>query len=256
MIEAYAKFAEQLRTIPDGEVPIIVPVFNLVSYAKFMVDQLGSLGIENFIICDNGSTYQPMIDYLNEISKTHRVAFLGNNLGPRVYAESEMFLRAMPEYFVITDPDLVFNNELPKSFMKKMKRIIEMYNVSKAGFAIDIENTKDKFFDPYQVKRWESNYWAVPVNTYAEKDQLYVARIDTTFCMYRRDKVLEELSLGAVSVCNTTAIRIAGRYTCEHMGWWKEQPLSKEEEDYYNQSQTWASTYNEKVRLGYYDNSK
>jgi hypothetical protein len=35
------------------------------------------------------------------------------------------------------------------------------------------------------------------------------------------------------------------------MGWWKDQPLTQEELDYYHERQQWASTYNEKKRLGY-----
>jgi len=255
MIKAAAKFLEQLQTIPDGEVPIIVPVFNLVSYAKFMVDQLDSYGLENYIICDNDSTYPPMVEYLKELSKTRRVASLGSNIGPRAYAETPEFLAILPEYFIVTDPDLVFNDGLPKNFINKMKRIIDTYGVSKAGFAIDIDDTKEKFFDAAQVRRWEGTYWNNQIQTYEERDPVYAAPIDTTFCLHKKSKVISELSRSLRGITSTSSVRIAGRFTCEHMGWWKDQPLSKEEEDYYNSRQQWASTYNEKLRLGYIDNS-
>jgi len=251
MIKNAARFLEKLQTIPDGEVPIIVPVFNLVSYAKFMVDQLLEYGLENFIICDNNSTYPTMIEYLQELSKTHRVVFYDENLGPRVYAERPEFLAVMPDYFILTDPDLVFNYNLPKRFIDKMKRIIDTYNVSKVGFAIDIEETKDKFFDPMQVKRWEGSYWTNQIEIYPERDPIYAAPIDTTFCLYNKARILKELVGNKNGITSTTSIRVAGRFTCEHMGWWAEQPVTKEEEDYYNERQQWASTYNEKKRLGY-----
>ena len=251
MISEAAKLYKQLITIDQLEVPIIIPVFNLVTYAKFMVDQLNDLGLSNFIICDNASTYQPMIDYLDSISENERVVRFDQNFGPRVFTERPEFLSIMPEYFIITDPDLVFNYNLPKNFISKMKRIIDTYDVSKAGFAIDIEDTKDKFFDYHQVKRWEGHYWVNKIEMYPEKDTLYSAPIDTTFCLYKKDKLVKELVNNRNGITSTSSIRIAGRFTCEHMGWWKEQPLTKEEELYYNTSQVWASTYNEKKRLGY-----
>lgn len=256
MINAAAKVLDQLQTIPENEIPIIVPVFNLVSYTKFMVDQLDGLGLDNYIICDNDSTYPPMIDYLNELSKTRRVAFLGENIGPRAYAETPEFLSILPDYFIVTDPDLVFNDELPKNFMRKMKRVLDMYGISKVGFAIDIEKTKDKFFDAAQVKRWEGSYWLNEMKQYEERDSLYAAPIDTTFCLYRKDRVIEELSKSRNGITSTSAFRIGGRFTCEHMGWWRDQPLDVEEEEYYNSRQKWASTYNEKLRLGYIDNAR
>jgi len=251
MICEAAKLYQQLQTIPDDEVPIIVPVFNLVTYARFMVNQLKEYGLSNFIICDNASTYQPMIDYLDELSRTERVVRFDQNLGPRIFAERPEFLSVLPEYFIITDPDLIFNKKLPKNFIRKMKRIIDTYGVSKAGFAIDIEETKDKFFNANQVSIWEGNYWTSQIHIYEEIDSIYAAPIDTTFCLYKKSKFIEELKQNRTGLTGTSAMRIAGRFTCEHMGWWKDQPIPSDEMDFYNETQRWASTQNEKKRLGY-----
>lgn len=251
MICESAKLYQQLQTIPEDEVPIIVPVFNLVSYAKFMVEQLKERGLNNFIICDNNSTYQPMIDYLNELSKTDRVVMFDQNLGPRIFAERQEFLSVLPEYFILSDPDLIFNDDLPKNFISKMKRIIDTYNVSKAGFAIDIEKTKDKFFNHNQVQIWEGRYWSNHINLYPERDDIFFAPIDTTFCLYKKSVLIQELKKVNYETTLVPSVRIAGRFTCQHMGWWKDQPVPQDEMDFYNQTQTWASTYNEKKRLGY-----
>jgi len=251
MIKHSAKLYKALQTIDSSEVPIIVPVFNLVTYTKFMVEQLEKFGLNNFIICDNNSTYPPMIEYLDSISETHRVVRFDENLGPRVFAEAPEFLTIMPEYFIVTDPDLIFNEALPKKFISKMKRILDMYEISKVGFAIDIEQTKDLFFDSGQVKRWEGSYWNSPVNIYTESDQLYVAAIDTTFCLHKKDIVVRELLNIRQGITGTSAFRIGDRFTCQHMGWWKDQPVPQEELDYYHNLQTWASTYKEKKKLGY-----
>lgn len=251
MITDAAKLYTQLQTIPEDDVPILIPVFNLVSYTRFMVEQLRLYGLNNFIICDNASTYQPMLDYLDELSETKRVVRFKENYGPRAFVEYPEFLSVLPEYFIITDPDLIFNPELPKNFIRKMKRIIDTYDVSKAGFAIDITETQDKFFDAYRVHIWEGRYWNNQIKIYDEKDPIYAAPIDTTFCLHKKSKLVNELVRNRTGITGTSGVRIAGRFTCQHMGWWKDQPVEKEEMDFYNNTQAWASTINEKKRLGY-----
>jgi hypothetical protein len=252
MICEAAKLYHQIQTIEPDSVPILIPTFNLVTYAKFMVDQLEERGLTNFIICDNKSTYQPMIDFLDSLSSDgKRVVRFDNNWGPRIFGESPEILSVLPEYFILTDPDLVFNSSLPKNFISKMKRIIDTYNVSKAGFAIDIFETKDKFFNHNQVHIWEGAYWTNEVKVYEEKDPVYSAPIDTTFCLFKKSRLIQELRANRNGLTGTSGVRIAGRFTCEHMGWWKDQPVPQEELDYYHEVQSWASTYNEKKRLGY-----
>ena len=252
MIGDAAKLYEQLQTIDADQVPILIPTFNLVSYAKFMVKQLDDYGLDNYIVCDNNSTYGPMVEFLDELSSNgRRVARFENNLGPRALAERPEFLSILPEYFIVTDPDLIFNENLPKNFINKMKRIIDTYNVSKAGFAIDIHETKDKFFNSHQVYIWEGTYWDNQIKLYDERDPVYAAPIDTTFCLHKKSSIVNEMKRSRNGITSTSGIRIAGRFTCQHMGWWKDQPLTDEEHEYYNKHQAWASTYNEKVRLGY-----
>jgi len=242
MISEAVKLYKQLATIDQYEIPIIVPVFNLVSYAEFMVNQLKKYNLNNFIICDNASSYPKMIDYLENLSKTERVVMFEENLGPRVFTERPEFLSIMPDYFIVTDPDLIFNENLPKNFINKMKRILNTYDVSKVGFAIDIEETKDKFFNSSKVKMWEGPYWQRQITKYEEKDPVYLAPIDTTFCLHDKEKIKNEMIRDRHGIAFTSAIRIAGRFTCQHMGWWKEQPLESEELEAYSKNNKWGST--------------
>ena len=259
-----------LQTIPDGEVPILIPVFNLCTYANNMVHQLISRGVTGFIICDNASTYPPMLEYLDALSKTQRVVRFSENLGPRIFAESLDFLDILPEYFVITDPDLILNDQLPAGFIDKMKDVISAHNVAKAGLALDIHDKCDKFFNKDQVHVWESKYWIhkVPSLPGCIPDTTYIAPIDTTFCLFKKSKYVDELrSRGCPlhphlhklpnAIRNpapsllASALRIAGRFTCEHMGWWLNQPVPHHEMEYYKKSQVWSSTCNERKKLGY-----
>lgn len=253
VLEKHKENADASPLIAD-DIPIIIPVFNTSSYLSSMINQLESRGWTNIIICDNGSTYGPMLDLLDELSNRYDVVMWGENLGPRVYTENKDICSRMPKYFIVTDPDLLFNENMPASAINKMKRIVDMYGVSKAGLAIDIDSPeeRERFFNPRQVDLWERNYWSKKIEQYPEKDDLYAAPIDTTFCLYNRDQFLSEIDhVPARMTCNTSAIRIAGRFTCRHMGWWAKQPLTDEEHEFYKNTHTWSSTENEKKKLGY-----
>lgn len=258
----YHDILEVLKKIPENadkeiipdDVPIVIPTFNTVSYLKFMIDQLEGRAWTNIIVADNNSTYPPMTEYLNSLADRHNVVLMGENLGPRVFTENKDICSRMPKYFIVTDPDLLFNEDMPITAINKMRRIVDMYNVSKVGLAIDIDtpDERNRFFNANQVDRWERNYWSRKIEMYPEKDDLYAAPIDTTFSLYNRDKFLSEIDhVPGKMTCNTSAIRIAGRFTCRHMGWWAEQPLTKEEYDFYKNTHTWSSTESEKKRLGY-----
>jgi len=240
--------------IPE-DVPIIIPTFNTPSYLKSMVGQLEDRGWTNIIICDNASTFPPMIDLLENLSNTYHVVRWKENHGPRYYTENKDICSRMPKYFIVTDPDLLLNENMPAIAIDKMKRIVDMYGVSKVGLAIDIHSLeeRERFFDAGQVDLWERNYWTRKIEKFQERDELYVAPIDTTFSLYNRDQFLSEIDhVPGNMTCNTSAIRIAGRFTCKHMGWWKELPLEEDEYKFYKDSAThWSSTENEKKRLGY-----
>jgi glycosyltransferase involved in cell wall biosynthesis len=253
-LEYQEENADATTLIPD-DVPIIIPTFNTPTYLKSMIDQLESRGWTNVIICDNNSTYQPMIDLLEELSQTYHVVRWLDNYGPRLYTENKDICSRMPKYFIVTDPDLLLNDNMPGSSIDKMKRIVDMYGVSKAGLAIDIDSPeeRERFFNANQVDDWERTYWSKKIDQYPEKDDLYAAPVDTTFALYNRDQFLSEIDhVPEKMTCNTSAIRIAGRFTCRHMGWWDKLPLEDDEYRFYKETITnWSSTESEKKRLGY-----
>jgi hypothetical protein len=250
----YQKENAGVSTLIPDDIPIIIPTFNTPTYLKSMIDQLEDRGWTNVIICDNNSTYQPMLDLLDKLSNKYDVVLWSKNMGPRVYTEDKDICSRMPKYFIVTDPDLLFNEKMPANSIDKMKRIVDMYEVSKVGLAIDIDSSeeRDRFFNADQIDRWERIYWSRKIDRYPEKDDLYAAPIDTTFSLYNRDRFLSEIdNVDGRMTCNTSAIRIAGRFTCRHMGWWAKQPLTDDEHNFYKNTHTWSSTENEKKRLGY-----
>jgi hypothetical protein len=252
-LEYQKENGDNSNLIPD-DVPIIIPTFNTPTYLQSMIDQLEDRGWTNIIIFDNASTYPPMLDLLNKLSNKYHVVLSKKNLGPRILTESKDICSSMPKYFIVTDPDLLFNPSMPSNPFNKMKRILDTYGASKVGLAIEIDDPEERnrFFNADQVDQWERNYWSRKIDRLPEIDDLYAAPIDTTFCLYNRDQFLSEIdNVFGKMTCNTSAIRVAGRFTCRHMGWWAEQPLTDEEHNFYKSTHTWSSTENEKKRLGY-----
>lgn len=238
-----------MKSFKEDEIPIIIPTFNQVSYAKFMTSQLIELGIDNFVVSDNNSTYPEMTKWLDDISQNFRVLHLGHNLGPRIYSERGI-VEYMPDYFIVTDPDLIFNKNLPKTFINDFMDVITFYDYAKIGFAMDIwGEASEKFFNANAVRFWEGRYWETPVAKMQDGSIIYQAPIDTTFALHNKNSLMKQLNSGQVTF-SANSLRVAGNYTCEHMGWWEKQPLTDEEYEYYKSVQTWASTENEKRRMG------
>jgi hypothetical protein len=247
----YYSIDDAVKSFNDSDIPIFIPVFEQLSYAKYMVSQLTGLGISNFILCDNGSSYEPMIDYLNNTSKDHRVLYLNNNYGPRIYSEVKEVLDKMPEWFIVTDPDLIFNKNLPSTFIEDMVEVSAYYQFPKVGFALEIfeKEASEKFFNKEQIHRWEARYWDQQIGSMKDNSPIYFAPNDTTFAVHNKGMLQSEVfEKGGTALVRSA--RIAGNYTCEHMGWWKEQPLTPEEYHYYKLVQTWGSTENEKRKMG------
>lgn len=119
-------------------IPIIIPCFNTVTYVRLMVEQLRNLGLTNIILIDNASSYPPMVSYLSEISSHVQVVWQKENKGPRDIFSDPRNRSLLPQFFCVTDPDLLFNTKLPSDFLAQLAALTEREKVGKAGFTIDI----------------------------------------------------------------------------------------------------------------------
>jgi hypothetical protein len=230
---------------PD-ETPIFIPVFNQPTLLKNTLDQFESIGMNNrIVIYDNASSYEPMIDYLNECSKTYDVVLSNKNTGPRIFTEDLQVLSLMPEYFIVTDPDLYYNEYLPANFIDEMKDEIKKHHLAKIGFAIEVYDSSEQemFQDAEAVLKWEEPYWQEVLGKTKSGNKIYDAYIDTTFSLNKRDTCLDSRKIGLPTFRYLSA-RVADDYTCRHIGWWKKElmPQTREELDFYLKTQQWSHT--------------
>ena len=220
-------------------IPIVIPVFNSITYLRNMLSALLGRGLRNIIVVDNASTFPPFLDYLSRIGSDVNVIRLNQNRGPHDLFMDRKNYGMLPQYFCLTDPDLEFNPNLPEDFLAELAALTEEYRVGKAGFALDLSDhslMRDEVFEiegsKYRIWEWEARFWKQPVGRTSAGDQVYSARIDTTFAVYNK-KYFDPAD-------HAKAVRVAGRFTCRHLPWYRDTRLSKDEEDFYRANERFS----------------
>jgi hypothetical protein len=188
--------------------PIVIIGFNQYTYIKKMVKQLEDYTCD-IIIIDNNSDFNPLLDYYEKEYKFSLLK-MEKNYGHKVY--EEIFITSLlGNLFIITDPDLKFNNDLPNNFIKKMINLSNHLKAGRVGFAllIDSDDIRPELsYAGMPLKQWEGRFWMNKISY--PLLELYNAPIDTTFCL-----------LNMIHNSNGLSIRIAGNFTCKHLPWHK-----------------------------------
>jgi len=196
-------------------IPILIICFNNFKYIKMMVSQIEKKNYNQpIIILNNNSDCIYTQEYL-KLSK-HIVINLNENMGHLVWKMPEIY-NNLPNQFIITDPDIEFNNALPNNYIEILVELSNKYNASVIGFALDISD-KEKML-PYKFSDfgypgistiWEAQqqYWTNKISD--ESYELYLSAIDTTFALHTKSYIN-----------NRKNIRIAGNFTAKHLPWYK-----------------------------------
>ena len=196
---------------------IVIISYNNYKYVDNTVKQLQKMNNPNMrlIIMDNNSDDPDTIEYLKSIELLNqiRVIFNKKNEGPWITDKfNKEVYDSLPEKFILTDPDLEFNPNLPSNFIEVLVELSDTYKLYKIGFALDISDY-DKMYKTnnyvldLNIYQWEIRFWAHRV--IHEKYELYNAIIDTTFCLVNKKHFQEN-----------NQIRIAGNFTAKHIPWY------------------------------------
>jgi hypothetical protein len=197
--------------------PIIINVRDRLSPLLLLLEWLESVGQREIWLCDNASTYPPMVEFLN--TTPHRVVFTKFNLGKRAPWLSGL----VPEvgngrYFVVTDPDVVPTEDCPTDALQFFKRSLQEHpEINKIGFSLKLDDLPDTFVHKQNVIEWESQFWTIPAF-----NEFYRAPIDTTFAMYPP-------GLGH----GPHHLRSAPPYEARHLPWYQNSARPTEEDTYY-----------------------
>lgn len=219
-----------------GELPVVIPTFNNPSYLQNMINQLEKYNLTNIIILDNWSTNPDMNSLLSKLCDKYTVVKKFTNDGPREYYLNKKLFNWLPEKFILTDPDIGFNENLPANFVQSLIDISLKHNLYKVGFALDIEmngidsNIKEIMFgNLMSMYQWETQFYNHQIDS-VDNQPVYLAAIDTTFCLV--NKKFYEPYDEPMQIRDKCA-RVGGTFIAQHYGWHKNPPMTEEEFDFY-----------------------
>ncbi|MFA5999172.1 MAG: FkbM family methyltransferase [Candidatus Babeliales bacterium] len=224
-------------TLIKKNMPVVIIGYNQYTYIKNMVAQLEKY-TSDIIIIDNNSSFEPLLNYY---ANDFKYTLLRQKINHGHTVVSKNFIQNLVgDVYLMTDPDLKFNNNLPHNFIETLLEISNYFKAHKVGFALFIDSDQirtDVFYKGHDIKEWESAFWEKPLHYPNNSSlELYEAPIDTTFCL-----VNKKFMSGA-------HIRIAGDYTCLHLPWFKDfkDSITPNEYETYlknNVSTSWFRSY-------------
>jgi len=167
------------------------------------------------------------MDYYKSINGKVTVERMHENHGHMVFFKNRSLLEKYAKgYYVVTDADISLNPAMPKDFMNSLLKLMDRYHyhILKAGLALDLETIPDYYPLKEKVKNWEAKFWSDQL-----EEHVFKADIDTTFALYKPNYPLR------FNINNQfyKAVRIAGKFTCKHMGWYLDPENLTAEQLYY-----------------------
>ena len=206
------------------DIPIIVICYNNYKYVQNTLAQILKINkkyYDNIIIMNNASTCLDTIEFL----KNTDVTIIENeNNGPWISPlKNTHIYDALPDKYVLTDPDLQFNENLPSNFIEILSELSDKYEAGKVGFALDISDYDKMYPGVYAYGKtiydWEIAFWE---NRHSDPNyEIYVGAIDTTFAVVNKKHIEHRVDL-----------RVAGSFTAKHLPWYKCNPHYNVYENY------------------------
>ena len=182
-----------------------------------MVDKLLALNNnEEIIIIDNGSTYEPLLEWYYSIQDKVEVIW-GKNQG-HLALWAIGLNKQLPELFVYTDSDIELNADFPENWKQIMSNVYYKFGFNKVGLGIKIDDIPDHYRYKNQVIRNEGRWWLNEI----DKD-IYTADTDTTFCLIKN---IGDNPYKSVRVCSDNMIS-------RHAPWYINLDNLDEEEKFY-----------------------
>ena len=213
-------------------VPLYVPTFNNPTYTRNFLNQVDGLNFSRIIILDNKSTYQPMIDLLAQIDSKYEVIRLEENYGPHYILRNPDYYKTLPDIFSLSDPDVEFPKNISGNFQEEMINVGIKYRFGKVGFAIEVPS-ESEFLELVvnldgklrNMHEWEQQFWQNQIDKTSTGDPIFQTTLDTQFAIYNKEFFSPEERY--------KALRIGGKFTSKHLGFYKESIVPKEESDFY-----------------------
>lgn len=201
----------------SANIPIVIISRDRVSYLCSLVSWLEKSGYNNIIICDNQSTYEPMLEFLK--ATKHQVFYsdINSHLSPWETGLIEQYCSGTN--YVVTDCDVVPDENCPYDVLDFFSSALDRFqDINKIGLSLNIDDIPDCYINKEKVQRWESQFWR-----FKRDENFFNAQVDTTFAIYR---------VGTTHDLNNS-LRSAPPYSAKHLPWYSNSKEPTEEEQYY-----------------------
>jgi len=217
-------------------IPILIPSWNNPTYIENIVRQLEVRNFSNLIILDNNSTSNMTKKLLQKLEKRgYEVIYFKENFGPRYCVQSRKFFKILPNYFVLTDPDLELSVNFDQYVFDQIILLTDSLKVGKIGLALSLEDSvafREELFQvgdsEYTILDWEKQFWSrqLPDSRFCG----YEANVDTTFAIYNKSFFNPQHFSKAIRISEFAGLSISAR----HLPWYKESIVPDEEVAFYN----------------------
>lgn len=198
--------------------PIFIICRDRVSPLRELIAWLEKADMTNIILIDNGSIYPDLLKFFS--STPYQVIRTGKNIGHTVvWAEGFAKTLFPDKYYIVTDPDVIPDDDAPLNAVEYFYRLHIRYEHFKVGFGLQIDDLPNHYILKPQVIEWERQFWKIPL-----ENEVYEAAIDTTFALYKPFTDLYTLH---------PSIRTGRPYTAKHLPWYVDSSKIDEEEAFY-----------------------
>lgn len=218
-----------------SKIPVIINNRNLLTWPRKMINKIKQYdNVGEIIILDNGSTYEPLLEWYDTkpctIIKT-------DNLGHKAPWISGLVKNLKSDYYIVTDPDLGLE-DTPNDTINYLIEKIEKHKLPKIGLGLKWELTPKN--SPYykHVIDFEKNRFE---NSRIDDNVHLDVAIDTVFALYPKDNNYYFIGGGS----------IGGNYRAKHYPWYmtEEERESDKEFMYYINNASNSSSFKTFLKL-------
>ena len=186
-------------------IPIVILNRDRLESVKTLTASLIAREYTNIIIVDNGSTYQPLLDWYN--NQSHCTIFYNTVVEHNHYALNNLlnindaFITPLlkDSWYVFTDSDIILHDTVPFNFIEDLINICKRYEKDKVGLGIYVNDinrdlfTDESYWELMSFMRNYENQFTESGGPYEVREivsdenpcTLYDAPIDTTFAVYK-----------------------------------------------------------------------
>lgn len=215
-------------------IPIIIPVFNQLTYLRNLINWWRFYYPENpILIVDNGSNYKPLLDYYENLPGDILLwQFKENDFIKNIVEVVKGVVEQKFEYYVISDPDIMPHPNTPPNFLAIWKTYIDNHKFHRAGFGLITSDLPECLNERAMIVGNEAELLQGREILSYNNHQGYKAPIDTTFCLYKTSNGGWSAPMGGEDWGNCLRL-----FSAFHLGWYVDgEHLNEEMRHYFETS--------------------